>query len=121
MSASETDQYDCIACGRCCYHDQPNYAQLFPEDIAAFGPDRLAKYAEKSTLSGDSLRPGEDGSEMYMRMENGHCCALEVTPGVRYECSIYPDRPLLCRVFEPGNSECLKARARPTVEKLPIG
>lgn len=119
MNASDSDQYDCISCGRCCYYDQPNYALLFPEDIAVFGPAGLAEHTVKSTLSGESLRPGEDGSEIYMRMENGHCCALEVNPGVSYKCSIYPDRPLLCRVFEPGNSECLEARARPTQEKLP--
>ena len=119
LTPSEPNQYDCISCGRCCYYDQPNYAILFPEDVAVFGPAGLAEYTAKSTLSGASLRPGEDGSEIYMRMDNGRCCALEVTPGVSYECAIYADRPLVCQMFEPGGSECLKARARPTQEMLP--
>lgn len=119
MKSSSRTEYDCVACGRCCYYNKPNYALLYPEDIVAFGPARLAKHTTKSTLSGESLRAGEDGSEIYMRMENGHCCALNVTPGVSYTCSIYEDRPLLCRMFEPGNADCLEARARPTQEMPP--
>lgn len=119
LESPSRTEYDCVACGRCCYYNKPDYALLYPEDIVAFGPARLARHTTKSTLSGASLRPGEDGSEIYMRMENGHCCALDVTPGVSYTCSIYEDRPLLCRMFEPGNADCLEARARPTQEMPP--
>jgi Fe-S-cluster containining protein len=119
LESSNRAEYDCIACGRCCYYNKPDYALLYPEDIVAFGPAGLAKHTTKSTLSGKSLRPGEDGSEIYMRMENGHCCALEVTPDVSYTCSIYEGSPLLCRMFEPGSADCLEARARPTQEMPP--
>jgi Fe-S-cluster containining protein len=119
LTSSSPAEYDCVACGRCCYYNKPNYALLYPEDIAAFRVAGLARLTTKSTLSGDSLRAGEDGSEIYMRMENGRCCALDVNPGVSYKCSIYEDRPLLCRMYEPGNAECLEARARPTQEMPP--
>ncbi len=111
LETEKSSEFDCVACGRCCYHDQPNYALLYPEDIAAFGPENLAKFTTRSTLSGAALRGGEDGSEIYMRMEHGHCRALEVIPGVSYKCSIYSNRPLVCRIFEPGGPECLEARA----------
>ncbi len=119
LETSSATEFDCVACGRCCYYNKPNYAMLYPEDIATFGRARLARYTAKSTLSGAELRPGEDSSEIFMRMENGHCCALDVTPGVSYKCSIYSDRPLLCRMYEPGNADCLEARARPTQEMPP--
>jgi Fe-S-cluster containining protein len=119
LKPSTSNDYDCVACGRCCYESNPDYAFLYPEDIAAFGPAGLARYTTKSKRSHESLRPGEDGSEIYMRMENGHCCALNVNPGVSYTCSIYENRPLLCRMYEPGGADCLEARARPTQE-MPI-
>lgn len=119
LSSSRHTEYDCVACGRCCYYNKPDYALLYPEDIVAFGPAGLAKHTTKSTLSGEFLRAGEDGTEIYMRMENGHCCALNVTPGVSYICSIYENRPLLCRMFDPGSADCLEARARPTQEMPP--
>ncbi len=119
LKSSSHTEYDCVACGRCCYYNKPNYALLYPEDIAAFGPAMLAKYTAKSTLAGALLRAGEDGTEIFMRMENGHCCALCVNPGVSYTCSIYETRPLLCRMYEPGSTDCLEARARPTQEMPP--
>ncbi len=119
LVSSSDKEYDCIACGRCCYYNKPNYVLLYPQDIEAFGLAGLTKHTAKSTLSGASLRAGEDSSEMYMRMDNGHCCALDVVPGVSYACSIYKDRPLLCEMFEPGSADCLEARARPTQEMPP--
>lgn len=119
MDSQTSTEYDCVACGRCCYYNAPNYVLLYPEDISDFGPAAIAKHTVKSTLSANSLRPGEDGSEIYMRMENGHCCALDVNPGVSYACSIYKDRPLLCRMYEPGSVDCLDARKRPTQEMPP--
>lgn len=117
--SSSPNEYDCVACGRCCYYNKPDYALLYPEDIEAFGPAALAKYTAKSTLSGASLRPGDRSSDIFMRMENGHCCALDVVPGATYTCSIYEHRPLLCEMYQPGSADCLEARARPTQEMPP--
>ena len=121
METTAPDEYACVACGRCCYYNQPSYVLLYPEDIEVFRLAGIEGLTVKSALSGEACRAGEDGSEIYMRMENGHCCALDVTPGESYKCSIYPDHPLLCRMFEPGNPQCLEARARPTQEMPPDG
>lgn len=107
-------EYDCVACGKCCFH-APNYVELFPEDLVRLGDKRTARFAVKSTLSKAQRRPGEHDGTRFMRMENGHCAALEITHGA-FLCSIYEDRPLLCRVFEPGSPSCLEARG-----ELPAG
>ena len=105
----ETTTYDCLACGRCCYAG-PNYVEVFPEDLVKLGPARVREFVVKSTLAVDKRRAGENDSTRFMRMENGHCAALDPQPG-RYACTVYADRPLLCEVYEPGSPDCLKARA----------
>ena len=40
---------------------------------------------------------------------SGHCTALEGVMG-RCRCTIYADRPHLCRAFEAGSPDCLAAR-----------
>ena len=109
VEATETT-YDCLACGKCCFHGS-NYVQVFPEDLVQLGPARVEKFVIPHTLPRDQWRKGEDESTRFMRMEHGHCIALDPQPG-RYACTIYEDRPLLCRVFEPGSPSCLKARAQ---------
>ncbi len=110
MSAPAT--YDCLACGRCCFHGN-DYVQVFEEDLVRLGPVNWEKYVVPSTLAAAERRAGEDESTRFMRMRNGHCDALDPVPG-RWACTIYEARPILCEVFEPGSPSCLKARARPT-------
>jgi Fe-S-cluster containining protein len=109
---TDSGPYDCLACGRCCFAGE-NYVQVYEEDLVTLGPRNVSTYVVGSTLPADRLRAGENGSERYMRMSDGHCAALDPTPG-RWACRIYEDRPLLCRVYEPGSPACLAARARPT-------
>ena len=116
LSSSDPTEYDCTTCGRCCYSDEPEYAFLHPEDLEAFDRAGLNDHTMESSRG---RRTGGRIPEFYMRMEKGRCCALDVLPGNKYSCSIYEDRPLLCRIFEPGGSECLKARERPTQEVQP--
>jgi len=40
------------------------------------------------------------------------CLALVGEVGGRTGCSVYPVRPIVCRDCEPGDPECLMARAR---------
>lgn len=47
----------------------------------------------------------------YMRMSEGHCAALEIRElpgGARdYFCTIYEQRPQICRNLERGSAACL--------------
>ena len=119
MSAPEAETYDCLACGRCCF-GADNYVELFEEDLITLGPARLKKFAILTTLPRSQWRTGENAWTKFMKMTDGHCAALDPTPG-DWACTIYENRPLLCRVYEPGSADCLKARARPTQKLEPSG
>lgn len=52
------------------------------------------------------------GSETMLRLSDGWCSALDRNT---YMCSIYENRPLVCREFEMGSDECRVERAVPVV------
>ncbi len=87
--------------------------QVFADDAVRLGPERVARYvaAPVGEIEASVGRPAEP--RRFMRMENGHCAALQnLAPG-RYTCAVYEDRPLLCRVLQAGSGSCLEARERP--------
>jgi Fe-S-cluster containining protein len=104
--------YDCVACGRCCFH-RPNHVQLYAEDLVRLGPVKVAELTELSTLPKGQRPPDEDDDTRFMKVRDGHCIALHTEPN-NYPCTIYQQRPLRCEVYAPGSPSCLIARARPT-------
>lgn len=50
------------------------------------------------------------GSMTMARLEDGWCAALDRRS---MRCSIYENRPWICREFEMGGYECLEERAQP--------
>jgi len=50
----------------------------------------------------------EWGGETMLRLEDGWCSALDRET---YMCSIYDNRPLICREFEMGSYECKQERS----------
>lgn len=53
----------------------------------------------------------ENGSESMLRLDDGWCSALDRDTLM---CSIYENRPWVCREFEMGSYECNKER----IEKM---
>lgn len=51
----------------------------------------------------------EEGTRVMARCAGGSCSALTDQDG-RKTCSIYANRPTVCREFFLGGDECLKAR-----------
>ena len=49
----------------------------------------------------------EWGAETMLRLEDGWCSALDRET---LKCSIYENRPLICREFKMGSYECSKER-----------
>lgn len=47
------------------------------------------------------------GGEVMRRLEDGWCAALDRDS---MRCTIYADRPLICREFELGSADCLQER-----------
>ena len=50
----------------------------------------------------------EWGAETMLRLDDGWCSALDRDT---LKCSIYENRPLICREFEMGSYECRSERA----------
>ena len=48
------------------------------------------------------------GAETMLRLDDGWCSALDRET---FLCSIYENRPLICREFEMGSYECINERA----------
>jgi len=47
------------------------------------------------------------GAETMLRLDDGWCSALDRET---FLCSIYENRPLICREFEMGSYECINER-----------
>lgn len=82
----------CTECGFCCFFDDPRYVMLFEGDL-----ERLGERADSLTVW--------IAGRVFMRSEAGHCIALR-QDGARWLCSIYEQRPRLCREFERGCETC---------------
>ena len=78
----------CFACGRCCFGPTA-YVQVFDEDLLVLGPELAARLVVGL--------PDEGGR--FMSMQAGHCAALDCSAG-QFRCSIYEQRPLICRVYQ---------------------
>lgn len=95
---SQTESPDCLSCGACCFSNLSDYVRVSGEDYA-----RLGDAAEALTQF--------DGNRCYMRMEDGHCAALQLdrTSG-RFVCAVYERRPETCRTLERGSGACAAER-----------
>ena len=86
----------CQSCGACCAYDRewPRFTIENDEDIAR--------------LPGHLIAP--DGSGM--RWTGERCAALAGEVGVHVACTVYADRPDVCRACIAGDDACSMARAR---------
>lgn len=95
MSQSSADiAATCISCGRCCF-GQTRYVQVFDDDLATLGPE----LAEQFVVAAEE-------KDRFMRMEEGHCAALDTSKGL-FRCTIYEQRPLICRVYKMYGKDSL--------------
>ena len=89
---------NCLHCGVCCHSKSSTYVWVRGDDWSRLGDeaDELARFI---------------GNRAYMRMEDGHCIALVIRPradggGPEFYCSIYDQRPEVCRDLGRGSLEC---------------
>jgi hypothetical protein len=105
---------DCRSCGRCCFSPAQRFVPVFGRDWTRLGPsaERLAAFY---------------GTLAFMRMRDGHCCALEVRRfpggGFDYFCTVYERRPQTCRDLDRGSPECEGERMKvsPARDRLSTG
>ncbi len=88
---------DCKTCGACC---------VLPLVVAVDHGDekRLEEYWDITTDDFVIERV------LGRNTETGHCLHLDGTLGQQVCCTIYPNRPNTCRVFEAGSDRCLEYR-----------
>ncbi len=99
MSRIDTsDVPECVSCGTCCFSEAPDYLR-----VAGVDYDRLGERAEELTHFIEN--------RAYMRLEDGHCAALTIDAGSKLcLCSVYEDRPDVCRWLERGSGHCRAER-----------
>lgn len=97
--------YDCQACGACCLEPFGGHAYV-SLSVAEAGRMRRHGLAVIQAKQGLCLRtvavPGWAGVFA--------CPALRGEVGKACSCSVYADRPEVCRQFEPGGLMCRDAR-----------
>jgi Fe-S-cluster containining protein len=99
--------YDCVTCGACCYNPENNRELGFIDYVEIDPSDRIMKKPElvrRLVVLDDDLVP-------HMRLDHLHrCAALTGRLGVKVGCSIYHDRPEMCRTFKAGSKKCKELR-----------
>lgn len=93
---------DCLRCGVCCFSRLETFVRVEGGDWARLGDaaGRVAHFI---------------GHRAYMKMSEGHCAALEIRQlaegGRQYFCTVYADRPQICRDLARGSPQCQGERA----------
>jgi len=93
---------DCRRCGACCAQYRVSFYWAEADD------------APGGTVPAGLTRPVGDGVHRCMAGTAARpvrCVALTGTVGHEVGCSIYALRSSTCRSVEPGDPQCLKARA----------
>jgi Fe-S-cluster containining protein len=88
-----------MTCGACCASFRVSF--YFAEAMANNLPDNTVERINErfSCMAGtNSVNP--------------RCMALQGTVGESAICSVYAQRPSPCREVQPGDSQCVKARAK---------
>jgi Fe-S-cluster containining protein len=88
---------ECLQCGACCFSKLATYVRVTGDDHA-----RLGEHAEHVTVF--------VGNRCFMRMTGEHCAALVIEPSGQFRCSVYEQRPEVCRELARGSSACAAER-----------
>ena len=106
-----TPPLDCLRCGVCCFSPSDRFVRVTGDDWTRLGAEaeRVAHFSGR-------------GNEAFMRMDDGHCAALDVrlvaagevgraSEAPEFFCTIYGSRPQICRDLARGSPECAGERA----------
>jgi Fe-S-cluster containining protein len=101
-------EYDCQVCGACCVQQRPldgsSYVWLDRQEARRMRRLGLTvvQAAPGETFLGCRAHPGAGGRPT--------CVAFDGVVGGACGCSVYADRPDVCRRFEVGERLCREAR-----------
>lgn len=100
--------FDCQRCGACCQNPAVNRAEGYSAYVAIDDPKSKllrdpAMRRRYVTFDADD-RP-------HLRLHDDRCAALAGAIGREVRCTIYAHRPRPCRRVQPGDADCMTARA----------
>jgi Fe-S-cluster containining protein len=93
---------DCQACAACCHGDEGWVHVDAADDARVDGSPALARLVVLTRHGGYVKRS--------LKMIDGACAGLEKIASDRWSCSVYVDRPSVCRTVERGSDACRAAR-----------
>jgi Fe-S-cluster containining protein len=100
--------FDCRECGACCKNPAVNRAEGFIAYVEIDDPKSKllldASLRRKHVTFDEERRP-------HLRLHGDRCSALAGTIGREVRCMIYAHRPRPCRRVQPGDADCMTARA----------
>jgi hypothetical protein len=99
---------DCRRCGACCCNTRENIASGYAAYVEIDDP--RSRLLTDASLRGKLVAVDARGAP-HMRLSSDRCAALRGRLGDRVRCSIYAHRPRACRRVQPGDPDCLRARA----------
>lgn len=94
VRAMTHDAPECLACGACCFTDNPEAIRVTGADHARLGEERASRFTRFSA------------HRCFMRLEDGRCAALQVRPDGVFACAVYDARPTVCRDLARGSAAC---------------
>ena len=105
-----TSPLDCLTCGACCASPflGEGYIQLNAEEEKRLGRKGLPVLVIVPDPEDRIVMLGTKINSQGMRV----CVGLTGKVGKQVSCTIYEDRPTLCRQFEAGSPECLQRETR---------
>lgn len=100
---------DCQTCGACCvsHADEGTLA-----DVSSADRERMSKRTIRLHVLNESTKTvwkHQSGGPLH-GMKACVCTALVGSALHRVRCSIYAERPDVCREFEPGSERCRSAK-----------
>ena len=103
MGHREEPPEDCTRCGACCFSESVRHARVSGDDYERLGDEAEALVTWIA-------------NEAFMRLGGTsgaqHCGALSLAPQEgTLSCSIYEQRPQVCRDLERGEGACRAERA----------
>jgi uncharacterized protein len=95
-----TNTTTCKRCGKCCMYACVPATHVDLEKWRREEKKEILSVMEhsKALWAGDIIVSSEDGRTLF------NCPFLRLEENY-YSCTIYEDRPLICRRFQPGSSE----------------
>jgi Fe-S-cluster containining protein len=99
---TRVEDLDCQACAACCHGDEGWVHVDASDDVRVDASPALQRLVVLTRHGGYVKRS--------LKMIDGACAGLSRLARDRFSCTVYDDRPSVCRTVERGSDACRSAR-----------